>query len=87
MYRLPKLRRTGLFSATMTDEVQELARAGLRNAVRVKVETSMSKKQAQATPSGLLNYYHVCPHDHKLQTLVALLMAQPNSKFMVWTCV
>lgn len=29
---LPKQRRTGLFSATQTKEVRELARAGLRNA-------------------------------------------------------
>ena len=33
--RLPKQRRTGLFSATQTLEVEELARAGLRNPVRV----------------------------------------------------
>ena len=35
--RLPKQRRTGLFSATQTVEVEELARAGLRNPVRVTV--------------------------------------------------
>jgi superfamily II DNA/RNA helicase len=29
--KLPKLRRTGLFSATMSSEVAALARAGLRN--------------------------------------------------------
>jgi len=35
--RLPKQRRTGLFSATQTEEVEELARAGLRNPVRITV--------------------------------------------------
>lgn len=35
--RLPKQRRTGLYSATQTAEVEELARAGLRNPVRVAV--------------------------------------------------
>ena len=35
--RLPKQRRTGLFSATQTEAVSALARAGLRNAVRVRV--------------------------------------------------
>ena len=35
--RLPKQRRTGLFSATQTEAVGALARAGLRNAVRVRV--------------------------------------------------
>lgn len=38
---LPKQRRTGLFSATMTDALGQLVRVGLRNPVRVvvKVET------------------------------------------------
>lgn len=36
--RLPKQRRTGLFSATQTDEVIQLVRAGLRNPVKVEVK-------------------------------------------------
>jgi ATP-dependent RNA helicase DDX55/SPB4 len=45
---LPKLRRTGLFSATMSSEVAALARAGLRNPrlVTVNVETKQKKLQA-----------------------------------------
>lgn len=35
---LPKQRRTGLFSATQTHEVENLARAGLRNPVTVSVK-------------------------------------------------
>lgn len=35
--KLPKQRRTGLFSATMSEGVSELIRAGLRNPVRVTV--------------------------------------------------
>jgi len=35
---LPKQRRTGLFSATQTHEVENLARAGLRNPVTVTVK-------------------------------------------------
>jgi ATP-dependent RNA helicase DDX55/SPB4 len=44
--RLPKQRRTGLFSATQTEEVKQLVRAGLRNPVRVavKVETKKDDK-------------------------------------------
>ncbi|KAK2489645.1 hypothetical protein MC885_017467 [Smutsia gigantea] len=34
---LPKQRRTGLFSATQTQEVENLVRAGLRNPVRISV--------------------------------------------------
>lgn len=60
--RLPKLRRTGLFSATQTEAVEELSKAGLRNPVRVEVRaevkrlnesTSSQQLAASKTPSGL----------------------------------
>jgi ATP-dependent RNA helicase DDX55/SPB4 len=35
---LPKQRRTGLFSATQTKDVEDLIRAGLRNPVLVSVK-------------------------------------------------
>ena len=41
---LPKQRRTGLFSATMTEAVSELVRTGLRNPVRVVVKVTGFKK-------------------------------------------
>jgi len=34
---LPKQRRTGLFSATQTHEVDQLIKAGLRNPVKISV--------------------------------------------------
>lgn len=42
---LPKQRRTGLFSATQTKEVKELARAGLRNPVSVSVRVQHTPHQ------------------------------------------
>lgn len=50
--RLPKLRRTGLFSATQTEAVEELSKAGLRNPIRVEVraETQLAPSR---TPSSL----------------------------------
>jgi len=45
--KLPKLRRTGLFSATQTKAVAELSKAGLRNPMRVEVKT-----EAKATSKG-----------------------------------
>lgn len=56
--RLPKQRRTGLFSATQTEAVDELAKAGLRNHVRVEVEAESKSESSQQminskTPSGL----------------------------------
>ncbi|KAK9791145.1 hypothetical protein WJX73_001123 [Symbiochloris irregularis] len=52
MARLPKQRRTGLFSATQTDAVEQLARAGLRNPVRVNVAVSAATAPdaANSTP-------------------------------------
>lgn len=52
---LPRQRRTGLFSATQTRELQSLVRAGLRNPVMVVVK----EKQAEATPLLLNNYFTV----------------------------
>ena len=38
LLRLPKQRRTGLFSATQTAEVLQLVRAGLRNPVKIEIK-------------------------------------------------
>ncbi|RWW46766.1 hypothetical protein BHE74_00047274 [Ensete ventricosum] len=60
--RLPKLRRTGLFSATQTEAVDELSRAGLRNPVKVEVRVeakalgdmaSTQELASSRTPLGL----------------------------------
>jgi ATP-dependent RNA helicase DDX55/SPB4 len=40
--RLPRQRRTGLFSATQTEAVGALARAGLRNPIRVNVAVAVN---------------------------------------------
>ena len=46
---LPKQRRTGLFSATMTDALSELVRVGLRNPVRVVVKVEAKKTREGKT--------------------------------------
>ncbi|QDZ18012.1 DEAD-box ATP-dependent RNA helicase [Chloropicon primus] len=49
---LPKQRRTGLFSATQTEEVKQLARAGLRNPFRVVVRQQFrAAGRGQGKPS------------------------------------
>lgn len=86
---LPKQRRTGLFSATQTDEVEALVRAGLRNPVRITVREKFSKsKSEQRTPSTLSNFYTVCESDKKFSSLVAFLKARKTNKNMVFfsTC-
>lgn len=57
---LPKQRRTGLFSATQTQELEKLVRAGLRNPVRITVkEKGVAATTIQKTPARLSNYYTV----------------------------
>jgi len=50
--RLPKQRRTGLFSASVSEAVDQLVRVGLRNPVRiaVKVKTAIDGEDAR-TPA------------------------------------
>ena len=56
---LPKQRRTGLFSATQTDEVEDLIRAGLRNPVRITVKERGHVQEESKTPVTLTNHYMV----------------------------
>ncbi|XP_071849392.1 ATP-dependent RNA helicase DDX55-like [Apostichopus japonicus] len=86
---LPKQRRTGLFSATQTEEVRALIRAGLRNPVRVAVkEKRTASEDIQKTPSTLKNYYHICESEDKLNFLVSFLRKYKDLKTMVFfsTC-
>ncbi|CAI4438671.1 CQS_1a_G0016000.mRNA.1.CDS.1 [Saccharomyces cerevisiae] len=80
---LPKQRRTGLFSATMRSAGSDIFKTGLRNPVRIIVN---SKNQA---PSSLkLNYCVVNPAE-KLQLLVSILNNYKFKKCIVYfpTCV
>nr|CAH7729712.1 unnamed protein product [Callosobruchus chinensis] len=81
---LPRQRRTGLFSATQTKEVQDLIRAGLRNPVLV----SVSAKATQNTPDLLNNYYILSKNDGKLASLVTFIKAKNIQKAMMFlpTC-
>ena len=73
---LPKQRRTGLFSATMTDGLSELIRVGLRNPVRVvvKVEAKRTgtKRKAEDSvderriPATLQNFVLECRAEEKM---------------------
>ena len=100
MSKLPKMRRTGLFSATGTGGggagagsrgMKELmARAGMRNPVWVNVAITSAESEAtketkaQATPSSLSNYYVVTPIDEKLSRLVSFLSSHDSEKCIVF---
>ncbi|KAJ1679337.1 ATP-dependent rRNA helicase spb4 [Spiromyces aspiralis] len=87
----PKQRRTGLFSATMTEALTELVRVGLRNPVRVVVKVegvnAMGVRE-QRTPLTLKIRYLICPPDRKLAQLVRLIQYREPQKYMVYfsTC-
>lgn len=89
--RLPKQRRTGLFSATQTQAVKSLARAGLRNPVRVAlaVEYHGHKENGiQHIPATLENTYTIVDPLEKLVQLAATLTRSPDRKYIVYfmTC-
>ncbi|XP_029025038.1 ATP-dependent RNA helicase DDX55 [Betta splendens] len=86
---LPKQRRTGLFSATQTQELEKLVRAGLRNPVRITVkEKGVAATHVQKTPSRLANYYIICRSENKFNNLVAFLRQHKHEKHLVFfsTC-
>lgn len=64
---LPKQRRTGLFSATISEAGNQIFKTGLRNPVKVTV--SSGKKG----PSSLKLFYTVLEPQEKLQQLVSIL--------------
>lgn len=81
---LPRQRRTGLFSATQTKEVQSLIRAGLRNPVLV----SVTAKATHSTPELLTNYYTVTRNNGKLASLISFIEAKNVQKALLFlpTC-
>ncbi|KAF2449627.1 ATP-dependent rRNA helicase SPB4 [Karstenula rhodostoma CBS 690.94] len=92
--RLPKQRRTGLFSASVSEAVDQLIRVGLRNPVRiaVKVKARAAPKEGEEgiiqdkrTPASLQMSYLVMPPSHKIpaiKKLLATLQPQPQKAIM-----
>lgn len=96
--KLPKMRRTGMFSATTNSSTNSslkewMQRAGMRNPVWIDVAVHTKKDESeesrqQATPSSLTNYYIVTPLTEKLSRLAAFLQEHRNEKLIVFflTC-
>ncbi|KAF1956952.1 ATP-dependent rRNA helicase SPB4 [Byssothecium circinans] len=88
--RLPKQRRTGLFSASVSEAVDQLIRVGLRNPVRIAVKVKMraaptgkageeSKVEDKRTPASLQMCYLVLPASHRIPAIKKLLTSvQPQ---------
>ena len=85
---LPKQRRTGLFSATLTQDVKALMRAGMRNPVTITVRDKKHQADLAPTPSSLCNYYMVCSAEEKYTQLLTLFEQFKDKKTIVFfaTC-
>ncbi|XP_076760859.1 ATP-dependent RNA helicase DDX55 [Xylocopa sonorina] len=82
---LPRLRRTGLFSATQTKELQQLIRAGLRNPALITVK----EKPNISTPTNLKNNYTIVNAEYKLSIMIDFIQCKGiNLKYMIFlsTC-
>ncbi|KFA78934.1 hypothetical protein S40288_00634 [Stachybotrys chartarum IBT 40288] len=77
---LPKQRRTGLFSASVSEAVGEIIRVGLRNPVKIEVKVKMKGGgvlEDRKTPASLQMSYLVKPASQKLPALAQLLSNLP----------
>lgn len=90
---LPKLRRTSLFSATQTKELDQLIRAGLRNPVKIEIKEKASVKSAKGgqvqMPNRLINKFAVLGSaEEKVPFLVSFLRKQGTGKYLIFmsTC-
>lgn len=71
---LPKQRRTGLFSASVSEAVDQIIRVGLRNPVRIAVKVKGANGvQDKKTPASLRMTYLLTPPSQKLLALKDLL--------------
>lgn len=94
---LPKQRRTSLFSATQTNEVEQLIKSGLRNPIKVSLSqlddrniiSNCDVGKRLPMPNNLKCYHHVCDtYAHKLATVLALASTDKYNKILVFlsTC-
>lgn len=76
---LPKQRRTGLFSASVSEAVDQIIRVGLRNPVRIAVKVrGANGVQDKITPASLRMTYMIAPAQYKMYALQQLLLAQQS---------
>lgn len=85
---LPKQRRTGLFSATLTQDVKALIRAGMRNPVTITIRDKLSATDLTPTPKSLCNHYLICSPSAKFSKLLSFINQLSDKKIIVFfaTC-
>lgn len=84
--RLPKQRRTGLFSATISSAGNTIFRTGMSNPVKIAVK---SKSSGLAAPKSLSIDFTVVNPEKKLTTLIKILNDYRYKKCIVYfpTCI
>ena len=84
LQQLPKQRRTGLFSATMTEAIGDLIRTGLRNPVRVTVKVEQSENGGESrVPTTLsIHYKLVDSFEEKLALFIDLIRRSDQGSFL-----
>ena len=78
LQQLPKQRRTGLFSATMTEAIGDLIRTGLRNPVRVTVKVENSDNSESRVPTTLAIHYKLVDSFEEKLTLFSNLIKRSD---------
>ncbi|KAJ5643602.1 uncharacterized protein N7484_006109 [Penicillium longicatenatum] len=91
LQHLPKQRRTGLFSASISEAVDQIVRLGLRNPVKIAVKVKGGGgAEDKRTPASLQMTYLTTPPAHKFSVLKQILTTvQPTPQktiFFVSTC-
>jgi ATP-dependent RNA helicase DDX55/SPB4 len=83
--RLPKQRRTGLFSATLSSAGDNIFKTGMNNPVKVAVKSKSSKN---AAPASLSINFMVVNADQKITTLLTMIKQYRFKKCIVYfpTC-
>nr|OQO18245.1 hypothetical protein B0A51_16020 [Rachicladosporium sp. CCFEE 5018] len=82
---VPKERRTGLFSASVSEAVNELVRVGMRYPFKISAKVrSKSGALDKRTPESLRLCYVTCKASHKLPTLKRILEQSGAQKAIVY---
>ncbi|GME90130.1 hypothetical protein B5S29_g149 [[Candida] boidinii] len=84
--QLPRQRRTGLFSATLSSAGSDIFKAGLSNPVKISVQSSLNNL---AVPKSLGLFYMPVETELKLQVLMKLISDYKFKKLIVYlpTCI
>ncbi|VEU22934.1 DEKNAAC104268 [Brettanomyces naardenensis] len=85
---LPRQRRTGLFSATISDAGDDIFKTGMTNPVKITVKSSSLPEEDSSVPTNLGLFYMVLKPEMKLKVLLELLTKYRYHKTIVYfpTC-